>query len=254
MGYFGGNDITGQPKTQAEYFLATTPPESDFNWNDATSSPYATPYVNGEGSFTPVTNGATATAGTYGSLSGFWFSVPTNNTLTGTDYISGSNVVLAAGARFVTEVEFTVPSNAASLLNTNFRINGSVWSPNRTAPKGKLSAHNTKGEAATYLAIGSIASTWQASVPTITKNADGTYTFKGVITVTTSNSYTLKQSGSKYYAQTIIMPAQVVAPTSSGWISYQQNSYVDSATISYSGGGVSDTLMLSQGVINNFSH
>ena len=60
----------------------------------------------------PSTNSQTGANGAYMSSSGFWWSVPTKDTATGTGYIPGSSVTLAAGATFVTEVEYTVAASA----------------------------------------------------------------------------------------------------------------------------------------------
>ena len=42
-----------QPGDPEAHFTATTNPDSDINWDDATSKPKYTTYVNGEGKFTP---------------------------------------------------------------------------------------------------------------------------------------------------------------------------------------------------------
>lgn len=60
-------------------------------------------YVGYQGS----NNTASGLPGAYGSNSGFWFSAPTNNVATGSDYISGSTATLLKGATFVTDVECT---------------------------------------------------------------------------------------------------------------------------------------------------
>lgn len=136
VGYQAFLDSAGHAETTPLQYFASAPntPEADLNWSDATSQPTNNSlYANGEGSFTPVTNGATGVAGTYGTSSGFWFSVPTNNTATRTDYISGSTVTLAAGASFITQVEFTVPAGSqASWPGSNMKINGSLWNKQLT--------------------------------------------------------------------------------------------------------------------------
>lgn len=239
VGYATSNGTAAtRPDTPAEHFLASSNPESDINWDDASSSPTNGSFVNGEGSFTPVTQSATGSDGAYASVSGFWFSVPTTNALTGTDYVPGSTAVLAKGATFVTEVEMSVPAGAEWTVK-NGKINGQTWSRQLT---GKLNA--SSGNSATYLATATIPGTWTASAPTVTQQADGSYLLKATITYVTSADYTLTQSGNKYYAQTVIMPAQVSFSPAYGWNYYQQTSRVQSATVTYSGNGISDSLAI----------
>ena len=145
----------------------------------------------------------------------------------------------------MTEVEFTVPAGAVNSTKTG-KINGKVWGPNnRSALTGTNVELMASAGQSKYLSIAQTAGNWSAEVPTVTKNSDGTYTFKGRITFTTTKAYTLKQSGSKYYGQVVIMPAQVSFSPALGWISYKQTSSIQNATISYTGNGYSDTLVLS---------
>ena len=103
VGYASSNNTgTINPASPEAHFTASGTPDSDINWDDATSKPKYTTYVNGEGKFTPVTNSQTGANGAYMSSSGFWWSVPTKDTATGTGYIPGGSVTLAAGATFVT--------------------------------------------------------------------------------------------------------------------------------------------------------
>lgn len=54
VGYASSNNTgTINPATPEAHFTATTNPDSDINWDDATSKPKYTTYVNGEGKFTP---------------------------------------------------------------------------------------------------------------------------------------------------------------------------------------------------------
>ncbi len=209
-------------------------PDSDINWDDATSKPKSATYVNGEGKFTPVTNSQTGANGAYMSSSGFWWSVPTKDTATGTGYIPGSSVTLAAGATFVTEVEYTVAASAQSLLKFG-KINYQAYSGRKLT--GKTTELVASAYQAKYLSVAQTAGTWTAEVPTVTKNSDGTYTFKGRIVYTTSKAYTMKQSGTKYYSQTNFMPAQLRFPANDGWVSYKQTSSVQVANLTYSGNG-----------------
>ena len=246
VGYASSNNTgTTRPTSPTAYFASNPRPESDINWNDGTSRPTnSSMYVNGEGSFTPVTNSQTGQNGAYASSSGFWWSVPTTNTATGSDYISGSTATLAAGATFVTVVEFTVPAGAEWSVN-NGTITNQAWNPKITKPlTGTTTELIASSTQATYLSIAQTAGTWTADIPTVTKNADGSSTFRGTITYKTTKAYTLTQSGTKYYGQTNFMPAQIKFSDSYGWISYSQTSYIQNATITYSGNGITDTLSL----------
>ncbi|OFQ34077.1 amino acid oxidase [Rothia sp. HMSC072E10] len=237
VGYASSNNTgTINPATPEAHFTATTNPDSDINWDDATSKPKYTTYVNGEGKFTPVTNSQTGANGAYMSSSGFWWSVPTKDTATGTGYIPGGSVTLAAGATFVTEVEYTVSASAQSLTKLG-KINGQSWSPSSRQLTGKTTELVASAGQAKYLSVAQTAGTWTAEVPTVTQNSDGTYTFKGRIVYTTSKAYTMKQSGTKYYSQTNFMPAQLRFPANDGWISYKQASSVQVANLTYSSNG-----------------
>lgn len=242
VGYQGSNNTgTILPATPDAYFAASPKPESDINWNDATSRPTGAGYVNGEGSFTPVNNTASGLPGAYGSNSGFWFSAPTNNVATGSDYISRSTATLLKGATFVTDVEYTVPAGSSSNATAGTINTTNAWVPTMKAPiTGNLTALNAT---ATYLSTANIAGTWSAAIPTVTTNADGSVTFKGRITYTTTADYRLTQTGTKYYAQTNFMPAVIKFPNT-GWISYSQTSFVQSATINYTANGTTTTLPL----------
>ncbi|WP_237210151.1 amino acid oxidase [Rothia nasimurium] len=244
----GYNETSGtgatNPTSPSAYFAASPRPESDLNWNDATSKPTnARRYQNGEGVFTPVTTSGSGINGTYASSSGFWWSVPTTQTNTGTNYIVGSSAVLNAGAVFVTQVEFTIPAGPDARWSAdNVRIAGKLWN---TTVSGSRTQNNATS--ATYLAVWTVPGNWVASTPVITANADGSYTFKGTITYTTTKAYnlTLNQGSSKFYGQTVIMPATIEVPTNYGWSYYQQTSYIQSATLALSDGkGTTDTLTL----------
>ena len=170
VGYASSNNTgTINPATPEAHFTATTNPDSDINWDDATSKPKYTTYVNGEGKFTPVTNSQTGANGAYMSSSGFWWSVPTKDTATGTGYIPGGSVTLAAGATFVTEVEYTVSASAQSLTKLG-KINGQSWSPSSRQLTGKTTELVASAGQAKYLSVAQTAGTWTAEVPTITQN------------------------------------------------------------------------------------
>jgi len=189
----------------------------------------------GAGSYTPVTNSGSGSNGGYVSSTGFWFSVPTTAVKTGTGYVPGSTAVLKAGARFSTKVTVVVPTTsnwkytlehiALARANQNWTkpLTGRLQNLNATAP---------------YLAAENVAGTWNASAPTIKDNGDGTATFTGTITYTTSKDYTLTQSGTKYYAQVVILPGVIEVFGGYGFKSFTLTSQVDSATINYSGAEV----------------
>ena len=69
-------------------------------------------------------------------------------------------------------------------------------------------------------------------------NGDGTATFTGTITYTTSRDYTLTQTGSKYYGQVVILPGVIEVYPAYGFKSFSLTSQVESATITYSGAEV----------------
>lgn len=189
----------------------------------------------GVGSYTPVTNSGSGSNGGYVSSTGFWFSVPTTAVKTGTGYVPGSKAVLKAGARFSTLVTVVVPttSNWKWTLN-NIALQGSAqkWTK---ALKGRMSDLNAT---APYLGTANVAGTWNASAPTIKDNGDGTATFTGTITYTTSSNYTLTQTGSKYYGQVVILPGVIEVYPGYGFKSFSLTSQVESATITYSGADV----------------
>ena len=160
VGYASSNNTgTINPASPEAHFTASGTPDSDINWDDATSKPKSATYVNGEGKFTPVTNSQTGANGAYMSSSGFWWSVPTKDTATGTGYISGSSVTLAAGATFVTEVEYTVSAKAQSLLKLG-KINGQSWSPSSRQLTGKTTELVASAGQAKYLSVAQTAGTW----------------------------------------------------------------------------------------------
>ena len=233
------------PTTPEAYFASSSKPESDLNWDDSASKPTNPDlFINGEGTFTPVNNSQTASPGSYVASSGFWWSVPTTAPKTGTGYVAGSTATLAAGATFVTDVEYTVPANALNAAKSG-RINGQAWTPNGRALSGRLTELVASAGQARYLSVAQAAGNWSASVPTVTQNSDGTYTFKGRITFTTTKAYTLKQTGNKLYGQVVIMPGIVSFSPAQGWVSYKQTSSIQNATITYSGNGYTDTKALS---------
>lgn len=234
VGYQGANDSTGHPTTPAAYFnsLPNTP-EADINWNDATNRPANNSfYTNGEGSFTPATNGQSANPGTYLTSTGFWFSVPTTNLVSGTDYVAESVATLEKGASFSTVVEFVVPASATQTIN-NVKINRIVW--NRQL-SGRLGDINASGDSV-YLQTAGIAGDWVAEKPTITQQADGSLRFRSTITFVTSKALTLTQKEQKYYAQAMILPATIELNPAQGWESFSLTSSVTSATVTYSAPG-----------------
>lgn len=189
----------------------------------------------GAGSYTPVTNSGSGSNGGYVSSTGFWFSVPTTAVKTGTGYVPGSRAVLKAGARFSTLVTVVVPttSNWKWTLN-NIALQGSAQKWTKTL-NGRMSDLNAT---APYLGTANVAGTWNASAPTIKDNGDGTATFTGTITYTTSRDYTLTQTGSKYYGQVVILPGVIEVYPAYGFKSFSLTSQVESATITYSGAEV----------------
>nr|WP_294452947.1 amino acid oxidase [uncultured Rothia sp.] len=189
----------------------------------------------GVGSYTPVTNSGTGSNGGYVSSTGFWFSVPTTAVKTGTGYVPGSKAVLEAGARFSTQVTVVVPTTSNwkwTLNNIALQRSNQKWTK---ALKGSMVDLKAT---APYLGTENVAGTWSASVPTIKNNGDGTATFTGTITYTTSRDYTLTQSGSKYYGQVLIVPGVIEVFSGYGFKSFSLTSQVESATITYSGADV----------------
>ena len=230
IGYSGSNQSAAdRPTTPTAYFAAGGTASSDLNWNDATNSPTRTDwYTNGEGSFTPVTNGPTGSGGSYASTSGFWGFAPTTDPNTGTGYISGSTATLVKGSTFVTEVELVVPKDPNGTWTTqNVTISGRKWTGAMSGPIAAQSA------SATYLSTGGAGATWSITAPNVVDNGDGTLTMRGTITATTTADARVTQSGTKYYGQQIIMPATVQVNTSYGWNSFTLTSRVQNATINY---------------------
>ena len=190
----------------------------------------------GAGSYTPVTNIGSGANGAYTSSTGFWFSVPTTAVKTGTGYVPGSKAVLKAGARFSTKVTLVVPTTSNwkyTLEHIALARANQNWTKPLTGRLVDLPATNAK-----YLSNANVAGTWNASAPTIKDNGDGTATFTGTITYTTSKDYTLTQSGSKYYGQVYILPGVIEVYGGYGFDSFTLTSQVDSATITYSGAEV----------------
>ena len=190
----------------------------------------------GAGSYTPVTNIGSGRDGSYTSATGFWFSVPTTAVKTGTGYVPGSKAVLKAGARFSTKVTLLLSTTS----NWQYTVNHigvarttQYWTKPLTGRLNDLPATNAK-----YLSNANVAGTWNASAPTIKDTGDGTATFTGTITYTTSKDYTLTQSGSKYYGQVYILPGVIEVYGGYGFDSFTLTSQVDSATITYSGAEV----------------
>lgn len=189
----------------------------------------------GAGSYTPVTNIGSGSNGGYVSSTGFWFSVPTTAVKTGTGYVPGSKAVLKAGSRFSTLVTVVVPTTSNwkwTLNNIALQRSSQKWTKTLTGRMSDLNA------TAPYLGTANVAGTWTASAPTIKDNGDGTATFTGTITYTTSKDYTLTQSGSKYYGQVIILPGVIEVYPGYGFKSFSLTSQVESATITYSGAEV----------------
>lgn len=189
----------------------------------------------GAGSYTPVTNSGSGSNGGYVSSTGFWFSVPTTAVKTGTGYVPGSKAVLKAGSRFSTLVTVVVPTTSNwkwTLNNIALQRSNQKWTK---ALKGSMVDLKAT---APYLGTENVAGTWSASVPTIKNNGDGTATFTGTITYTTSRDYTLTQSGSKYYGQVLILPGVIQVDAAYGFKSFSLTSQVESATITYSGADV----------------
>lgn len=189
----------------------------------------------GAGSYTPVTNTGSGSNGGYVSSTGFWFSVPTTAVKTGTGYVPGSKAVLKAGSRFSTLVTVVVPATSNwkwTLNNIALQRSSQKWTKTLTGRMSELNA------TAPYLGTANVAGTWTASAPTIKDNGDGTATFTGTITYTTSKDYTLTQSGSKYYGQVIILPGVIEVYPGYGFKSFSLTSQVESATITYSGAEV----------------
>ena len=95
IGYGAGSNTGNKfPQSPQGYFAAKKAGQnisSDLNWVDdgrgGGRRTHQSLYVNGQGDFPPVSNSSTG-SGAYTSTSGFWFSVPTASSGTGS-YISG---------------------------------------------------------------------------------------------------------------------------------------------------------------------
>ncbi|WP_130866940.1 amino acid oxidase [Acidipropionibacterium timonense] len=228
------NPSTGNyPTTPSKYFTAVksgNSPQNDIHWNDS-----ATCYTNGayfhnsEGSLTPVTNISSGTNGSYASSSGFWWSVPTTSPQTGTGYIPGSTATLNSGATFVTDIEVIVPQKAQYAASHIMVNQQNYWTKELS---GKLV---TISGQAPYLASQNVAGNWSVTAPTTTTLPDGSLKVTGTLTYTTTKSFMVTQSKTKYYGQTLIMPATFRMIANEGWSSFSLTSYVQSATITYTG-------------------
>lgn len=237
MSYVGydqtDNPSTGYPTTPSEYFTAVksgSSPQSDIYWNDsATCYTNDAFFHNSEGSLTPVTNISSGTDGSYATSSGFWWSVPTTSPQTGTGYISGSTATLNSGATFVTDIEVIVPQGAEYAANHIEVTQENYWTK-------KLSGKKTtvRGDAH-YLTSQDVQGTWSVTAPTTTTLPDGSLKVTGTLTYTTTKPLQVTQTKTKYYGQTLIMPATFRMDADQGWSSFSLTSYVQSATITYTG-------------------
>ncbi|MSS44838.1 amino acid oxidase [Cutibacterium sp. WCA-380-WT-3A] len=234
IGYDGTDNpgVVTAPKTPDEYFAqvkAGTDPDNDIAWTDSNTCYSDISYFrNGEGSFTPVTNSATGSPGSYASSSGFWWSVPTTSLQSGTAYIPGSSATLQAGATFVTEVELIVPPEA-SFTATNIRISGFIWNKQLSGKRALRAA------TAANLASQTVAGTWSITAPTTTTLPDGSIRVTGTLTYQTTAPFTVTQKGTVYYGQTEFMPNNIQVMRTYGWTSFSLTSSVQSATITYTG-------------------
>lgn len=237
IGYNGANDTgTTRPASPTAYFDAVKSgrnPESDVRWDDGRNCMTDSRQfvVNGEGSFTPVTNSASGKDGSYVSGSGFWWSVPTTKPATGTGYIPGSTATLQRGATFVTKIETVLPKDPnARWTAQNIKIDGQTWNKRLT---GKRRTQTNTG--ATYLQSQGVAGDWSLTAPTITERPDGGLLVTGTLTYTTTESFTVTQKGKMQYGQVEIMPGSIQVNPSYGWTSFTLTSPVKSATITYTG-------------------
>lgn len=228
------NPSTGNyPTTPSEYFTAVksgSSPQSDIHWSDSgTCYTNAAYFHNSEGSLTPVTNISSGTDGSYATSSGFWWSVPTTSPQTGTGYIPGSTATLNSGATFVTDIEVIVPQQARYAAE-HIRVNQQYYWDKELS--GRLVTVTGR---APYLNSQNVAGNWSVTAPTTTTLPDGSLKVTGTLTYTTTASSTVKQSKTKYYGQTLIMPATFRMISNQGWSSFSLTSYVQSATITYTG-------------------
>lgn len=230
------------PTTPSKYFAAVksgSSPQTDTHWDDSdtcyTNGAYVhtneglfTYFHNSEGSLTPVTNISSGADGSYASSSGFWWSVPTTSPQTGTGYIPGSTATLNRGATFVTDIEVIVPQKAQNAAN-HIKVNRDDWTKELSGRLVTVTGN------ATYLNSQSVAGNWSVTAPTTTTLPDGSLKVTGTLTYTTTASSTVTQAKSKYYGQTLIMPATFRMIANDGWSSFSLRSYVQSATITYTG-------------------
>ena len=230
------------PTTPSKYFAAVksgSSPQTDTHWDDSdtcytngayvhTSEGLFTYFHNSEGSLTPVTNISSGADGSYASSSGFWWSVPTTSPQTGTGYIPGSTATLNRGATFVTDIEVIVPQKAQNAAN-HIKVNRDDWTKELSGRLVTVTGN------ATYLNSQSVAGNWSVTAPTTTTLPDGSLKVTGTLTYTTTASSTVTQAKSKYYGQTLIMPATFRMIANDGWSSFSLRSYVQSATITYTG-------------------
>ncbi|OCK12651.1 hypothetical protein A9G02_05540 [Cutibacterium avidum] len=128
----------------------------------------------------------------------------------------------------MTDIEVIVPQKAQYAAN-HIKVNRDDWtrklSGNLTEVTGK----------ATYLASQNVKGSWSVTAPKTTTSPDGSLKVTGTLTYTTAKPFTVKQSGTKYYGQTLIMPGTFRMIANDGWSSFSLRSYVQSATITYTG-------------------
>lgn len=199
--------------------------ENDLRWTDG-SGPVsgAESYWNGEGSFTP--GGVASSNGNYyNTRTGFWVSTPTTAPGTGTGY--NGSVTLARGAQFSTVFTYTIPAGADFVYPTIFNRN----TPWNTAITGKKLVRLGPATSTT-LAVAGLASDLTFSEPQVVQNADGSTTFTGVITTTTTEAFTATNGK---FIQTLLLPAILVySPTYSN---LSITSSVTSASVTYTPSG-----------------
>lgn len=253
IGYATSNNSGAlYPKTPVEYFAATADRrQMNQYWNDATGQPTAvgsttTPVVNGEGSFTPVTNSASGVDGAYASTSGFWFSVPVESSqaYTGSGYLPAGTATLVGGAVFKTVVEFETPDIGVT-QRVKIVDNRTLWNQSRSGRVTYLDGSNVRGQA-TYLDVAMAEGTWVTTVPTVTQNpSTGNYVFRAEITFTTSATRAMKitQTGTKYYGQVHFMPG--IIDVEPNIVYYSQTSWVEQAVITYAANGVTGSVPVS---------
>lgn len=230
-------------RTAPKYFEAVKAgqgPESDLNWDDASGRPLSMArYANGEGSFTPITNSLSGTPGAYNSTSGFWFSRPTSAPGTGSGY-SGTTTLLE-GAVFKTQV--TAQSTNRQLLESmqimalgtqdnGRRVPNPWWYEDAPVSGSRNDSSEVRSSSVVF---SNIAGNWRAEKPVITGPVDGVYTFKGIITYTTTKSRTLFSGTDAKYAQVDFMPSSIQLDAN-GWRSFELTSWIESASLRYDDG------------------